>query len=123
MDWAGPQSAQEAERLNAAEIDRKNLVETKILLRRAFAQDVDESILKRKKMSFPVPVREWFSGFLHETARDALETSAFRGPLLNGAALDRLLDGAASPALGVALWPVSNLCMWQKELGIRLPGV
>ena len=90
-------------------------------VRRAFAADVDESILKRKKMSFPVPVREWFAGFLRETAREALESSALRGGLFDPARLDRLLETADLPASGLALWPVVNLCLWQKQWGIRLP--
>jgi len=120
IDWMHPQSAADSERLNAAEIDRKGLVESKILLRRAFAQEVDESILRRKKVSFPVPVREWFGGFLGETAQDIIHGSALYGGFFETAGVDRLLETADLPASGVALWPVTNLCLWQTEMGIRL---
>jgi asparagine synthase (glutamine-hydrolysing) len=120
IDWASPRAAQEAERLNVAEIDRKNLVESKILLRRAFAQDVDESILKRKKMSFPVPVREWMGGFLRDTAREVIEASTLKNELFNRASLNRILETADLPLSGIALWPVTNLCLWQIEMGIRI---
>ncbi len=119
LNWFNEEARQAASALNASEIDRKGLVESKILLRRAFAQDVDEAILKRKKMSFPVPVREWFAGFLREMAQTTLAESAWRGELFEPAALDRLLQTADQPLSGVALWPVVNLCLWQKSFGVR----
>ncbi|MFH0879303.1 MAG: asparagine synthase-related protein, partial [Lentisphaerota bacterium] len=116
MNWRTPGAAAEAETLNAAEMDRKNLIESKILLRRAFAGEVDESIMQRKKMSFPVPVREWFGGFLLQTARDTLGASPLVGTLFDPANIQHLLDTAAMPASGMALWPVVNLCLWYNML-------
>ena len=121
IDWAGESAALRGRELNAVEIDRENLVISKILLRRAFARDVPTSILKRRKMSFPVPVREWFSGFLNAPARETIRGSSFSGTIFNTAALDRLLETPDLPASGMALWPVTNLCLWQQTAGIELP--
>ena len=50
---------QEAQDLLIDEIDSKNLLESKRLLRKAFAHDIPTSIIDRKKMSFPVPFTQW----------------------------------------------------------------
>jgi asparagine synthase (glutamine-hydrolysing) len=121
MDWTGESAALRGRDLNANEIDRENLVTSKILLRRAFARDVPKSILERRKMSFPVPVREWFSGFLNAPARKMIGDSALAGAVLNRTTLDRLLETPDLPASGMALWPVTNLCLWQQTAGIDPP--
>ena len=121
IDWVGESAALRGRELNAVEIDRENLVLSKILLRRAFGREVPTSILNRRKMSFPVPVREWFSGFLNAPAREAIRASAFSGAIFNTAALDRLLETPDLPSSGMALWPVINLCLWQQTAGIELP--
>ena len=116
LDWRSPAAREAGQALNAAEADRKNLIESKIVLRRSFTGEVDERIMQRRKMSFPVPVREWFAGFLEPMARDWLADSGLMDSFFDRAAVTRLLDTAALPASGMALWPVVNLCLWHREV-------
>ncbi len=119
IDWKDAASEEKARIRNVQEIDRDGLVESKLLLRRAFAGHVPREILDRPKMSFPVPVREWLGGFLKDFAADAIRGSALAGTFFDTEELDRLLKTADTPLSGMALWPVTNLCLWQKEFEIR----
>ena len=119
IDWHNAAARDKAGALNVQEIDRDGLVESKLLLRRAFAANVPREILDRPKMSFPVPVREWFGGFLRTFAAETIRDSALAGAFFDTKELDRLLQTADTPLSGMALWPVTNLCLWQKELGVR----
>ncbi len=121
IDWASEAAAALGREMNAGEIDREGLVTSKVLLRRAFARSVPRSILERRKMSFPVPVREWFAGFLNEPAREIIRNSILPGAVFDKAALDQRLQTADLPGSGMSLWPVTNLCLWQQVAGITLP--
>ncbi len=118
MDWTNPAAAARAGELNVQEVDRAGLVESKILLRRAFVANVPEDILRRRKMSFPVPVREWFGTLLKPVAAAALRESALVGPVIRPAAARQLIETADRPDSGMALWPVTNLCLWQQAFNV-----
>ena len=119
IDWKDAAAKEKGTIRNVQEIDRDGLVESKLLLRRAFAANVPREILDRPKMSFPVPVREWLGGFMKDFAAEAIRDSALAGTLFDAKGLDQVLQTADTPLSGMALWPVTNLCLWQKELGIR----
>ncbi len=122
IDWTGLAAREAGRELNVQEIDRNNLVESKIVLRRAFAASVPPEILRRRKVSFPVPVREWFGNLLLPLAREALENSTLTGSLFDPAAVRRLLAAATHPDSGMLLWPVVNLCLWQRWLETEAAG-
>lgn len=121
IDWRNAAAMQRGRELNIAEIDAENLLESKVLLRKAFAGEVPREILDRPKMSFPVPICEWFSGSLHETAVETLGNSPLRGALFNPKMLDFYLETSGVHDSAMALWPVVNLCMWQETCGIAAP--
>lgn len=114
--WIDAAAKERAREMNIREIDQARLVESKVLLRRAFAREAPAEILARKKMSFPVPVREWFGDFLLPFAREAVESSPLVGALFEPEAIRRTLATSALPSSGMALWPVVNLCLWQRAL-------
>jgi asparagine synthase (glutamine-hydrolysing) len=116
MAWAGATAAEQAREMNIREIDQARLVESKVLLRRAFARELPAEILARKKMSFPVPVREWFGDFLLPFAREAVESSPLVGALFEPETIRRTLATSALPNSGMMLWPVVNLCLWHRWL-------
>jgi len=118
MDWTNPAAAARGGELNVQEVDRAGLVESKILLRRAFVANVPEDILRRRKMSFPVPVREWFGTLLKPVAAAALRESALVGPVIRPAAARQWIATADRPDSGMALWPVTNLCLWQQAFNV-----
>jgi len=121
MDWTGPNAEAAGKDMNVKEIDRDSLVESKILLRRAFTSQVPPDIMRRRKMSFPVPVREWFSDLLLPFAREAVEASPLVGTLFKPDTIRRTLATSMTPDSGMLLWPLVNLCLWQRWLAESVP--
>jgi len=118
--WKDDAAMDAGEAMNAREADAAGLLESKALLRRAFAGRVPPDIVARPKMSFPVPVREWFGGFLRETASKHIMESKFCGTLFDREQAGRLIACAELPQSGHVLWPVTSLCMWQNITGVSL---
>ncbi|OGV72430.1 MAG: asparagine synthase (glutamine-hydrolyzing) [Lentisphaerae bacterium RIFOXYB12_FULL_65_16] len=121
MDWRDATRRGEAAGLNVTEIAAADMVESKRVLRRAFADVVPPEILKRPKMSFPVPFMEWFADGWQPLIRDLLHRTPLRGTLFRAAALDTLVDTARTQASALALWPIVNLCLWQEDIQAELP--
>lgn len=115
LDWRTPEARSAGAHLNVLEIVQRDLLESKRVLRLAFATDVPASILNRPKMSFPVPVFDWMKDWLKPVARDIVAASPLRRALFNPAAIDAWLDGRR-PLHPLKLWPIVNLCLWQSTL-------
>jgi asparagine synthase (glutamine-hydrolysing) len=121
MAWRNEEARLKGQVLNVAEIDQQGLVESKKLLRRAFAQDIPPEILKRRKVSFPVPFREWLGGELREFAADTLSSSPLIKDIVQPSALTSIIDGADHPAFSMQLWPLVNLALWENNTLHRSP--
>jgi asparagine synthase (glutamine-hydrolysing) len=67
-------------------------LETKWILRRAFADIVPPSILRRKKMGFGAPLAQWFRAGLRDYVRDTFAPSARIYEYLRPEAVGRLID-------------------------------
>ncbi len=82
---------------------------TKKVLRRAFASDLPETILRRPKRGFDLPLGDWIRGPLLATAREMFRPASFRRweALDGGAAVD-LLDRHLAGEAGLGL-PLFNL--------------
>jgi asparagine synthase (glutamine-hydrolysing) len=115
MVWRDAVAQQQGRLMNVAEIDQRRLVESKVLLRRAFDGKIPAEIMERKKVSFPVPFREWLGGSLRDFAEEALSGSSLIAQGVQPAALQALLDAPDGPATGMLLWPLVNLALWEKE--------
>ncbi len=118
IDWASGLARQRAARLNVMEIDQQNLVISKRILREAFRHEVPASILDRRKMSFPVPFIEWFSSDMNTWIGDLIRSSPWHGTLFDRNATDALLAHATEPRSAMHLWPLANLCLWQRQFNI-----
>ena len=114
INWLNEEAEKKAALLNVKEIDRERLIESKVLLRHAFKSEVPEAIMKRKKMSFPVPVREWFASTLRQFAVETIKESSLGGSLFKTSSLNDLVASPELPQNGMALWPVVNLCLWAR---------
>jgi asparagine synthase (glutamine-hydrolysing) len=80
-------------------------VQTKIALRRAFADRVPSFVVDRAKASFPLPFERW----LHR-ASDRLRASQFARAIFTEAAVETI---AAAPNQHWRLaWPMINLALW-----------
>lgn len=112
-------SRPQREQLTSFELARLGLVESKRLLREGYAGRVDADILKREKMSFPVPFLQWFGSSWRGAYRAALNES----PLLRDLLAPSFIAGAARPGRpvdGMRAWPLMNLALMEKAWGIRL---
>jgi asparagine synthase (glutamine-hydrolysing) len=89
----------------------------KHLLRRAVADSVPRSVVRRRKRGFSLPIDAWFRGPLRTLARDVLTDSATRNRgLLEPAGVADLLrahDRGASH--GERLWNLVVLELWHRE--------
>jgi len=110
MDWRTGHSAQEFEHLLIDEINALDVIESKKMLRRSYASRLPESIVKRPKMSFPVPFQEWLSGPLSRELEDFCLTSAKKHGVLREEQVKKMfLAGDRN------LWLVANLCLWLES--------
>ena len=119
IDWLGEAEKMRGRMMNVGEIDRHQLVESKRLLRRAFDGDVPKEIMTRRKVSFAVPFREWLGGPLRPFAAECLAGSKIVERLVRQEGLDELLNGPGGTMTGMFLWPLVNLAMWEKTIGVE----
>lgn len=115
MNWQDEHARQQGRVMNIAEIDQRNLVESKRLLRKAFKNEVPREIMERRKVSFPVPFREWLGSSMHEFAADTIGRSSMVASVVREESLQELLAGAENPAYSMLLWPLVNLAMWEDS--------
>ena len=119
LDLRNETARQQAQLMNVVEMDQRNLIESKRLLRKAFCAEVPSEILHRRKVSFPVPFREWLGGGLREFVVETLTHSELVGQVVREQSLQEVMDGADNPACGMVLWPLVNLALWEQ--GVRMP--
>jgi asparagine synthase (glutamine-hydrolysing) len=112
LDWRNPAAREAGRHLNVSEIVQQDLLESKRVLRRAYAGKVPDDIMNRSKMSFPVPVFDWMGDWMKPLTKEIISASPLRNSLFNPAVINAWLDDKR-PISPVKLWPVLNLCLWQ----------
>jgi asparagine synthase (glutamine-hydrolysing) len=99
--------------------------ETKAALRRALAGIVPEPIVHRKKLGFPVPIRPWLRGDMHDWAHGLLDTSA-AGDLIDVEVARGLLKAHRKKEADHSrkIWTVLVFCVWHAVFvtGTMRPG-
>ncbi len=90
---------------SAAQTLARGAVETKCVLRAAFARDVPLEILQRPKASFPLPFQHWLTPVVQRLIK-----SAAVGAIIRGEAMSALCADPAGNWL--TLWPVANIALW-----------
>ncbi len=90
---------------SAAESLARGGVETKRVLRAAFAVDIPIEILQRPKASFPLPFQKWLAPMV-----DRLAPCAAVGPIICPAAFAALRTNPL--ANWMTLWPLANVALW-----------
>lgn len=107
MWWKDSESMEKGANLIASAIDAKDLITTKRLPRTAFSDVIPDEIIKRKKMSFPVPFAKWLSGPLLKQTVDMCLDSKFARDTFDRKTLEAML---ANPTRNI--WVIANLCKW-----------
>lgn len=115
LDWINAAARQQGQNLNVSEINQMNLLESKRVLRHAYADQVPESILRRPKMSFPVPVFDWMTDWMKPLTKEIISGSPLRSTLFDPVVIDNWLNDRR-PLHPVKLWPIVNLCLWHTTL-------
>ncbi len=100
---------------------RRRGTTTKWILRHAYRDVLPESILKRPKMGFGVPLGTWLRGDLKPFMLDHLAEGAQIYEWLQPAAVRRLLDEHFGQVAdhGHRLWLLLTLQVWLKSLSAR----
>ena len=98
----------------------------KYALRRILKGRLPESVLRRPKVPFQMPLDGWFRGPLASTARESFRSGGLRNlPMISGkvalALLDRHVAGRA--AAGAQTWTLLVLSGWMEHLYARLPAL
>lgn len=91
----------------------------KHLLKTTFADTLPEPILNRRdKMGFPVPLKEWFAGELHDLAQDTFRAIKTRHrPYINADAVLANFDSAGR--FSRKTWGLLSLELWHQRFHDR----
>ncbi len=111
MDWIDAKAKKTGSKLPTMEIDRRNLLETKRLIRNAFKNDLPQDIINRKKMSFPLPLTKWFFGPLFKEVQELCMDSEFTREFLDIKKIEQMLV-----TKNYNIWLLANLCKWSESI-------
>lgn len=111
MWWNSPGDRALGASLTSADIDRRNLLTTKRLPRAAYSGRLPSEIIRRKKMSFPVPFEKWFYGDILGMVNDLCHSSDFARNHFKPDTLAKMFKHKNRN-----LWLVANLCSWWDSL-------
>jgi len=83
----------------------------KYILKKAVRGVIPDELIDRKKQGFGVPLQEWFSDRLAETARQELESFCKNTDILDYAEVKRLMESEKR----FKVWYLLNFVLWWKE--------
>jgi len=95
----------------------------KYLLRKAMGSMLPQSILTRKKMGFPVPLRLWFADQFNTMARELLTDPGARSRgIFDDREIHRILDEHLSGRRdwNDQIWILMNMELWLKQFKVGL---
>jgi len=117
LRWKSPVHMALSGLLTSDEISEK-LDIPKYILRETFKEMLPESIIRRKKMGFPVPLNRWFKGKYIKSVKDVLldGETASRG-IFNMRAVEKWLRSEKTDehSFSLKLWMLFNLELWFRE--------
>lgn len=87
---------------------------TKFILREAVKDLIPDFILHRKKLGFPVPIRQWLRNELYDWAKETINTSSTVGTIFNKSEINSLLEEHATMKKDNSrkLWTVLTFMIW-----------
>jgi len=99
---------------------------TKYILRKIASKYLPVSIIKRKKVGFPVPLDEWFNGDFSNMAKEILlSNNALSKDLYNVDVLKKVLNNNVNNNLStnfksLNIWMLINMEIWMKKYNLSL---
>jgi asparagine synthase (glutamine-hydrolysing) len=88
---------------------------TKLAMRRALAGVIPDDAMARPKLGFPVPIRHWLAGELHDWAHQIIVGGDLGGLLDVALALELLRRHRAGDGdHSRKLWTMLVLCLWHQ---------
>lgn len=90
---------------SAAQCLARGGVESKRVLRAAFAREIPLEVLQRPKASFPLPFQQWLAPMAKRIEGSSAVGSLFRREVVSGLCAD-------PESNWLALWPVANIVLW-----------
>lgn len=115
LRWKSPEAEARCASMNVSEIVADNALESKVVLRQAFANRVPRAILDRPKVSFPVPVFDWMNSWMQPRIREIIAGSPLRSTLFRPEVMNAWLSEEIQ-IHPMKLWPIANLCLWHDTL-------
>jgi len=92
---------------------------TKYILRKSFAGRIPRQILDRKKLGFPVPLKQLFKGDLKEVASSVFQSRALKeSGLFDTERISALLSANGSDADAHRLWTLLVFAIWLKAFNV-----
>lgn len=92
----------------------------KVVIKRAYADAIPESVIRRPKSGMRVPVHYWFRGAMREVAEELLSERALReGGLFRPERVRQLLDYEVEEGpgrYGLRLWMLLTFELWRRTL-------
>ena len=110
MTYRKGYAAHEFEAMMVDEIQARDVIESKKMLRRAFSSRVPKSIIQRPKMSFPVPFQEWLSGPLAKELEDMCLKTVQAHEFISQSEVKKMFERQDRN-----LWLLANICLWLDE--------
>jgi asparagine synthase (glutamine-hydrolysing) len=95
---------------------------SKYVLRRLMKDKLPQSVLRRPKVGFDIPIHEWFRGELRPLLLETLSEEAVTASgLFDWPALKRLIDAhlERKANVGYHLWGLLVLFIWMKKWNIE----
>lgn len=92
-------------------------IESKRVLRHAYAGAIPQSVWQRPKMSFPVPFQQLFEQELREDYLSLLSGAELARGLLRPSAVASI--AAAADVNGMLAWPLYNLLLWAEQFQVK----
>ncbi|TKC16372.1 asparagine synthase (glutamine-hydrolyzing) [Robertmurraya kyonggiensis] len=87
---------------------------TKFILREAVKDLIPDFILHRKKLGFPVPIRQWLRNELYDWAKDTINNSSTLGTIFNKSEITSLLEEHVTMKKDNSrkLWTILTFMVW-----------
>jgi asparagine synthase (glutamine-hydrolysing) len=89
-------------------------LQTKWLLKKAFAEEIPANIRSRGKQGFSIPVGQWLRDELHDWSQQILMENKFLSEIVKPKAIEKIYDEHRTGKVnhGKKLWALLMIALW-----------